>query len=108
MARSVDVYLEVGGKRVFAGALEWPGWCRAGKTEAEALETLAAYRDRYRAMVEQADRPDLPSAAGSFDVAERLTGNATTDFGAPNIPPSADKASIGGTDLDQWIALLKA
>ena len=34
MARSsdkMDVYLEVGQKRTFAGALDWPGWCRSGR-----------------------------------------------------------------------------
>lgn len=44
---SVAVYLEIGAKRTFAAALEWPGWCRAGKTPDEAMATLVAYRDRY-------------------------------------------------------------
>ena len=35
-----DVYLEVGSKRVFAGAVDWPGWCRSGRDEATALEAL--------------------------------------------------------------------
>src|SRR5437762_171063 len=32
-----DVAIERGAKRVFAGANEWPGWCRSGRTEEAAL-----------------------------------------------------------------------
>jgi hypothetical protein len=33
---TIPVYLEVGKKRVFAGALDWPGWCRGGRDERNA------------------------------------------------------------------------
>ena len=33
-------YLEVGKKRVFACALDWPGWCRSGRDERLAIEAL--------------------------------------------------------------------
>jgi len=46
-ARPVDVVLEVGAKRVFATAVDWPGWCRSGRTEEAALENLLSYADRY-------------------------------------------------------------
>ncbi len=46
----VAVYLEVAAKRVFACALEWPGWCRSGKTEELALATLFDYAPRYAAV----------------------------------------------------------
>lgn len=42
-----DVILEIGKKRVFACAAAWPGWCRSGRSEELALETLAAYLPRY-------------------------------------------------------------
>jgi len=34
----IGVYLEVGTKRTFAGALDWPGWCRNGRDETAALK----------------------------------------------------------------------
>ncbi|MFI6510447.1 hypothetical protein ACIBCT_22820 [Streptosporangium sp. NPDC050855] len=37
------VYLEIGPKKVFACSVEWPGWCRIGRSEEEALEALATY-----------------------------------------------------------------
>src|SRR5712692_2767471 len=85
MPGPIPVYLEIGEKRVFASALEWPGWTRAGKDEKAALAALAAYAPRY-ATVPRAARIEFPAGADqSFKVVERVTGNATTDFGAPGI-----------------------
>ena len=36
------------GKRFVAFAVDWPGWSRGAKTADGALETLEAYRERYR------------------------------------------------------------
>ena len=41
-----EVYLEVARKKTFAGALDWPGWCRSAGDEGAALATLAAYAPR--------------------------------------------------------------
>jgi hypothetical protein len=84
---SLDVLVEQGGKRAFATAVDWPGWCRSGRTEQDALSTLAAYAGRYGRVATEAglrlpDRADDPAA---FTVVERVPGNATTDFGAPAV-----------------------
>ena len=76
------VYFEVGSKKVFACALDWPGWCRSAKTEDLALEELEAYIPRYTAVTKIAK---IPFRHGSFDVVESIKGNATTDFGAPGV-----------------------
>jgi hypothetical protein len=101
------VYLEVGTKRVFAGAADWPGWCRAGKDESPALDALAAYATRYARVVKLA-KLDLPKDATKFDVVERLPGNATTDFGAPGVPAKAESKPITKAQLDRLIDLLEA
>ncbi len=36
----IDIYLEIGKKHVFAGAVNWPGWCRGGRDESSALQAL--------------------------------------------------------------------
>lgn len=64
------VYLEVGRKRVFACALEWPGWTRAGRTEHAALEALADYAERYVPVVEQAGLTFPADAGDALDVVE--------------------------------------
>ena len=43
---STRVYFEVGSRKVFACALDWPGWCRSAKTEEGALDALADYYER--------------------------------------------------------------
>jgi len=37
MAKPIPVYIESGAKKVFACAVDFPGWCRSGKDEASAL-----------------------------------------------------------------------
>lgn len=79
------VYLEVGGKRTFASAAGWPGWCRSGKDEDAAVAALAACAPRYAAVAKLA-KVRFPAGAPVFKVVERMAGNATTDYGAPGIP----------------------
>jgi hypothetical protein len=106
---SIPVYLEVGKKRVFAGAIEWPGWCRAGRDEQSATEALLAYGPRYREAVGRTRRGFKgPVDATTFDVVERLEGDATTDFGAPGKAPSADDRPLPDPELRRLAAILKA
>ena len=42
-----SVYLEVGKKRTFAGAVDWPGWCRSGRSDEDAIAALLASAPRY-------------------------------------------------------------
>lgn len=101
------VYLEVGSKKVFACSLEWPGWCRAGRTEEAALEVLAAYADRYAAVAKVAG-VRFPSTAGhDLDVVERVQGSATTDFGAPGAPASADAEPLTAAQAKRLASLVE-
>jgi hypothetical protein len=101
------VYIEVGGKRAFASAADWPGWCRAGKDEPSALENLAAYAPRY-APVAKLARVDFPKDATNFVVIERLKGNATTDFGAPGIPAKDESKPMTPKETERMVALVEA
>jgi hypothetical protein len=109
MPSAKDVYLEVGAKRVFAGALDWPGWCRSGRDEDEALQALVAYARRYAASMGTAARGfNAPTNTSELRVAERLKGNATTDFGAPAIAPKSDLSPVSPAEAKRLAALLKA
>jgi hypothetical protein len=79
----INIYLEIGQKRVFAAAIDWPGWCRSGGDEASALQALCDYGLRYARIVNttQLNFP-APVNPSAFTVIERLAGNASTDFGA--------------------------
>ena len=103
------VYLEIGRKRVFAGSVDWPGWSRSGRDEDAAIDTLLAYAPRY-AKVLRGTRLnfDPPSRRSALTLVERLSGNATTEFGAPDIPPSADTKPLATKDLERFQTILNA
>ncbi|HTJ74148.1 MAG TPA: hypothetical protein VL337_02185 [Acidimicrobiales bacterium] len=105
---ATPVYLEVGSKKTFACSLDWPGWCRSGKTEEAALEALAAYADRYRPVAEEAGVRFPTSAAEQFDVVERVKGNPTTDFGAPGVPAVADDQPLTKAQAERLATLVAA
>ena len=109
MAVPDDVFIERGSKRVFAGAIEWPGWCRSGRTEEAALEALLAYGPRYaKALGRRKLGFVAPPDAGGLRVVERRTGNATTDFGAPAIAPHADDRPIDAEEAKRLATIMEA
>jgi hypothetical protein len=102
------VYLEVGKKRIFACALEWPGWSRSGKTEEDAIETLARYAARYQPVAAEAGIGWPAGVADDFRVLERLPGTMTTDFGAPGEIPAADREPLSAAAAERAAALVAA
>ena len=110
MSERLAVYVEPGTKRVFAGAIDWPGWSRSGKAEADAIEALLAYADRYRAVLEASTVAGFPAAADGWvvDVVERVPGSSGTDFGVPSHAPTADEATLEPADAARLVAILEA
>lgn len=105
----IAVYLESGRRKVFAGALEWPGWCRSGSNEDEALRSLLDNGRRYaKALGRNRSGFELPAGPSGFRIAERLEGNATTDFGAPAAVPRYDTKPISPGELSRLTKLLEA
>jgi hypothetical protein len=105
----MDIYLEIGKKRVIACAVEWPGWCRAGRDEAAALEALAASGVRYAGVIASAGLGFAPPAdASDLMVRDRLVGTSGTEFGAPDVPPPSDLPPLDGAGLARLSALLGA
>src|SRR3954463_9098063 len=101
-------YLEVGSKRVFACAIEWPGWCRAGKTEDDALEALAAYAPRYAPVAHGANVRFPKTAGDHIEVVETLKGSATTDFGAPDKACADDLRPLTKAQAARQVAFVRA
>jgi hypothetical protein len=105
----MDVYLEFGKTRTFAGALDWPGWCRSGRDETLALQALLDYGSRYAKVLRDTHLQfQSPSAISDLLVEERLAGNTTTDFGAPAIAPSTDSRSMDANELTRSQIILEA
>jgi len=111
-ARSNDLttlYLEVGAQRVFACAVEWPGWCRSGKNEEQALDTVAAYAERYATVAREAGVTFPDAQAVAFQVVERLPGTAGhTDFGAPGEIATRDWDPLTAEEAARLAMLVKA
>ena len=99
------VVIESGTKKVFATAIDWPGWSRSAKTEEDALEALHQYAERYRVVLEKAGRKNLPA---SFEVVERLEGSGATDFGVPDKVADADHEPMTMAECERQLALLRA
>jgi hypothetical protein len=107
--KQIKVYLEIGKKKTFAGALDWPGWCRSGRDETSALQALFEYGKRYERVVGTAQLAfQPPTDITAFTIIERLHGDATTDFGAPGIAPSGDRQPVGDAELECLKSLLQA
>ena len=88
----IDVYLEIGSKNTFACAVDWPGWCRSARDDAAALQSLLDSAPAYASVLRSARLGfNPPTSLQQLRVIERLVGNATTDFGAPDVIPSADR-----------------
>ncbi len=108
-ANPIEVYVEMGQKRAFAVALDWPGWARSGRDETSALQTLVDYGPRYERVLQQA-LPEFraPSAVADLVVVERQPGTATTDFGAPDLALARDEVPVEPGELERWRTILRA
>jgi hypothetical protein len=108
-SKKIDVYLEIGSKRTFAGALNWPGWCRSGSDQDSALQALFDYGPLYTRVLRTTRLGfHTPTDISAFTVIERLKGDATTDFGAPGIVPASDTKPLAEAELRRLKRLLRA
>ena len=108
MDRRVRVAIETGPKRVFATAIDWPGWSRSARSEDDAIEALQAYGRRYAAVVSASVPFDLPSDPKAFRVDERVAGGSGTDFGVPSSVIAADEEPVDDVDLERLSMILRA
>jgi hypothetical protein len=106
MAKPIPVYVESGDKKVFACAVDFPGWCRSAKDEAAALEVLAGYAPRYAEVARRA-KAAFPKAP-EFEVVERLRGKGATDFGVPHEVPELDAGPLTARQAARQVDLMEA
>jgi len=102
----LEVAIEAGNKKVFASALDWPGWSRAAKTPDDAIEALRRYAPRYAPIAKLADA-DFPETF-DLDVVDRLEGGSGTDFGVPSRIHAHDTRPTSATEADRLARLLEA
>jgi hypothetical protein len=96
-------------KRFVAFSLDWPGWSRGAKSPELALETLEAYRERYRPVAELAGMTAEFDAAGPLEIVEDKVGTASVDFwGISFSPAAAEQEPMDEAVLAREIRLLQA
>ena len=97
------------GKKSVAFSLDWPGWSRGAKTAEVALQTLEAYRERYRPIAELAGMAEEFDAAGPLEVVEDRVGTGSTDFwGISFSPSSTEHGEMSEAELERKLTLLQA
>jgi hypothetical protein len=101
----VAVSLEATPRKAFASAVDWPGWARAGRTEEQALEALAAYAARYAAVADLAGEPFVPT---TYETVIRMTGGAGTDFGIPSAITDLDRRPVAAAEAERRARLAEA
>ena len=98
------------GKRAVAFSLDWPGWSRGAKTPELALETLEAYRERYRPIADLARLGPEFEGAGPLEIVEDRVGTGSTDFWGISFSPSTAERDepLDGAALERGITILEA
>jgi len=105
----IRVLCETGKTRVMVTAVDWPGWCRGGRTEDQALENLVAYAPRYARVLEGFVPGFAPPASPSeLVVFERLPGGSGADYGVPEAKLETDYLPAEPAEVDSWTAILTA
>jgi hypothetical protein len=106
----IGVAIETGAKKVFATAIDWPGWSRSGKTEELAMADLAAAAERYAEVATEAGEPfpSPPPGLEDLEVVERNPGGGGTDFGVPSIVTEHDRRPVSRPEADRLRRLVGA
>jgi hypothetical protein len=107
MAKTIPIYLEQGAQKVFACSIDYPGWCRSGKDDQQALDALADYAPRYAEVAKRA-KVAFPAKGAEFEVVERIKGKGATDFGIPHEIPEADAEPLTARQAARQVELMRA
>lgn len=103
---------EIGAKKAFRWAVDWPGWCRAGRDGDRALEAFVEAAPRYvpvaaAAGLEFPARPGLVTAHALLTL-ESLAGGGGTDFGVPSTIGELDRLPSTALEAERLADLVAA
>ena len=111
MTDALRLVLELGpkGRRVVAGALDWPGLDRWGKDEDDAIAKLSAYVPRYATVAALAGMATEFGRQADPQIVERYGGNTSTDFwGIAHVSSGTERDVLSNKDLERRLTLLQA
>jgi hypothetical protein len=104
----IEIGEEVGPKKTFVWALDWPGWCRGGKDVALAIDALIEHGPRYARVAEEAGLrlPDVADA--ELRTLESVKGSTGTDFGVPSAITDQDRRPATAAEAERLARLVEA
>lgn len=103
------IVIETGKQKVFASAIDWPGWSRSGrKTTDAAIDELLAYRTRYNDVLRLASLHAIPDPCGNVDVIDTVEGPGVTDFGVPDAVHLVEREPMDDEECACQVAVLRA
>jgi hypothetical protein len=104
----LEIAEEAAAKKAFAWAVDWPGWCRAGKNVELTRAVLLDYTSRY-GQVAKAAGLELPDpAAAQIDVVESVGGGTGTEFGVPSAITPLDHRKVTPKEAERLASLVEA
>ena len=104
----LEIGEEIGAKKSFVWAVDWPGWSRGGKDRDLAIESLIAARGRYAKVARRAGL-ELPKVGvGDLRVVDSVEGGGGTDFGVPSRVTDADGRRVSAQEAGRSADLVQA
>ncbi len=109
---SIETAEEIGLKKAFRWAIDWPGWCRGGRDGERALQAFTDAARRYAVLATQAGL-DFPwgsaaTARAGIVTVDTLEGDGATDFGVPHTIGSHDRRAIDAAEAKRQAGLVEA
>jgi len=104
----LEIGEEIRPRKAFVWAIDWPGWCRAGKDRDLAIEALIAARGRYAKVARRAGLDLLTVGADDLRVVDTVEGNGGTDFGVPSVITDADGRPMTAAQAEHLASLVEA
>lgn len=104
----IDIAEEIGAKKTFVWAIDWPGWSRGGKDVGLAIEDLIAHGRRYALVATEAGLTLPPASAADLHTVDSVEGGAGTDFGVPSAITEHDRRPATAAEAKRLASLVEA
>ncbi len=107
-ADEVRIAQETGAKKTFVWVIDWPGWCRSGKTTDLALAALIEHGPRYAPVARLAGLELGDVSAQDLVTLDSVQGGGGTDFGVPSAIIDDDRRPTTAPEAERLAALVAA